>query len=59
MIAAYLAKHEYSNVDSADLKEAIERAAGRNLSWFFEDWVVGGGGHPRFEVSYRWAPERK
>ena len=59
MIAAYLAKHEYSNVDSADLKEAIERAAGRNLSWFFEDWVVGGGGHPRFEVSYRWSPERK
>jgi aminopeptidase N len=59
MIAAYLAKHEYSNVDSADLMEAIERAAGRNLAWFFEDWVVGGGGHPRFEVSYRWAPERK
>jgi aminopeptidase N len=59
MIAAYLAKHAYSNVDSADLKEAIERAAGRNLTWFFEDWVVGGGGHPRFEVSYRWAPERK
>jgi aminopeptidase N len=59
MIASYLAKHAYSNVDSADLKEAIERAAGRNLTWFFEDWVVGGGGHPRFEVSYRWSPERK
>ena len=59
MIAAYLKKHEFSNVDSADLKEAIERAAGRNLSWFFEDWVVGGGGHPRFEVSYWWSPERK
>jgi len=59
MIAAYLKKHEFSNVDSADLKEAIDRAAGRNLSWFFEDWVVGGGGHPRFDVSYRWSPERK
>ncbi len=59
MIAAYLKKHEFSSVDSADLKEAIERAAGRNLTWFFEDWVVGGGGHPRFEVSYRWSPERK
>ncbi len=59
MIAAYLKKHEFSNVDSADLEEAIERAAGRNLSWFFEDWVVGGGGHPRFDVSYRWSPERK
>ena len=59
MIAAYLREHEYSNVDSADLKEAIERAAGRNLTGFFEDWIVGGGGHPRFEVSYRWTPERK
>jgi aminopeptidase N len=59
MIAAYLKKHEYGSVDSADLKEAIEGAAGRNLSWFFEDWVVGGGGHPRFEVSYRFVPERK
>jgi len=59
MIAAYLQKHEYSNVDSADLKEAIERAAGRNLTGFFEDWIVGGGGHPRFEVSSQWSPERK
>ena len=59
MIAAYLKAHAYSSVDSADLKEAIERAAGRNLTWFFEDWVVGGGGHPRFDVSYRWSPERK
>ena len=59
MIAAYLKTHEYSNVDSADLQEAIERAAGRNFSWFFGDWVVGGGGHPRFDVSYRWVSERK
>ncbi len=59
MIAAYLKAHEFSNVDSADLKEAIERAAGRNLTGFFEDWIVGGGGHPRFDVSYRWSPERK
>src|SRR4029450_5666688 len=59
MIAAYLAKHADSNVDPGDLKEAIERAAGRNLSWFFEDWIVGGGGHPRFEVAYRWSAGRK
>jgi len=59
MIAAYLKRNEYSNVDSADLLEAIERASGINLSPFFGDWVVGGGGHPRFDVSWRWSAQRK
>ena len=59
MIADYLRRNQFSSVESADLAEAIELAAGRNLSWFFGDWVVGGGGHPRFDVSYRWAPERQ
>ena len=59
MISDYLHRHEFSSVESADLSEAIELAGGRNFSWFFKDWVVGGGGHPRFDVSYRWVPERK
>jgi len=58
-LAWYLRKHEFSNVDSSDLREAIEHAAGRNVSWFFQDWIQGGGGHPRFEVSSRWVPERR
>jgi aminopeptidase N len=59
MIAGYLARHQFSSVESADLEEAIELGAGHDLSWFFRDWVVGGGGHPRFDVSYRWVPERR
>jgi len=59
MIGGYLRRNQFSSVESADLAEAIELAAGRNFSWFFKDWVVGGGGHPRFDVSYRWVPERK
>jgi aminopeptidase N len=58
-LAWYLQKHEFSNVDSGDLREAIERSAGRNVAWFFEDWIQRSGGHPRFEVSYRWVPERQ
>ena len=46
-------------VTDTSLEEAIELAGGRNFSWFFKDWIVGGGGHPRFDVSYRWVPERK
>jgi aminopeptidase N len=59
MIGAYLRRNQLSSVESSDLAEAIELAAGRNFGWFFKDWVVGGGGHPRFDVSYRWVPERK
>lgn len=59
MIGEYLRRHQLSSVESADLAEAIELAAGRNFAWFFKDWVVGGGGHPRLDVSYRWVPERK
>jgi aminopeptidase N len=57
-IAYYLDKHEFSNVESHDLKIAIEESTGRNLDWFFADWITGGG-HPVFEVSYRWLEDRK
>lgn len=54
----FLDKHEFSNVDSHDLQVAFEESAGKNLDWFFEDWVYGGG-HPVFEVSYRYLEERQ
>ena len=58
-LAWYLKAHELSNVDSNDLREAFERNAGRNVGAFFDDWIQGGGGHPRFEISTQWVPERK
>ncbi|HEY3174114.1 MAG TPA: M1 family aminopeptidase [Thermoanaerobaculia bacterium] len=58
-LSDYLRAHEFSNTESEDLKQAFENSCGRNLSWFFDDWIRGGGGHPVFDVSYRWVPERK
>ncbi len=58
-LGGYLGAHALGNVDSADLKEAFQRSTGRNLTWFFDDWVTGGGGHPSLEVSYSWSPERQ
>ncbi len=58
-LSEYLRAHEFGNADSEDLKQAFQTSCGRNLSWFFEDWIRGGGGHPVFEVSHRWVPERK
>jgi aminopeptidase N len=55
----YLHKHEFENVESHDLKIAIEEAVGKNLEWFFGDWITGGGGHPVLEVGYQFLPERK
>ena len=57
-LSYYLHKHEFSNVVSTDFKIAIEEATGKNLDWFFEDWIYGGG-YPIFEVSYQYLSERK
>ncbi len=54
----YMKKHEYGNVESADFKIAIEESTGQNLGWFFDDWIHGGG-HPVFEVGYRYLEDRK
>ncbi|MDZ7267937.1 MAG: M1 family metallopeptidase [candidate division KSB1 bacterium] len=54
----YLHKHAFANVVSQDLKVAIEEATGENLAWFFDDWITNGG-HPCFEVSWRWLASRR
>ena len=58
-LGAYLEANAFGNVESVDLREAFRKTTGRNLSWFFDDWIVGGGGHPTFDVSYTWSPERR
>jgi len=47
----YLTKHRHGVVESRDLARAVEEATGRNLDWFFSQWVIDGAGHPELEVS--------
>lgn len=57
-LAYFQNKHQFSNVESKDLLTAFEEATGMNLTWFFEQWIWGGG-HPVFEVSSQYLPGKK
>ena len=54
----YVTKHAGGDVLTHDLQRAIEEATGRNLDWFFEQWVWKGG-HPEFKATYSWEPKRR
>jgi aminopeptidase N len=50
-IKLYVATNKDRNVETADFRKAMETATGRDLGWFFDQWVYHGG-HP--ELSARW-----
>lgn len=45
----YLERHRYGNATTEDLKQACEDASGKNLGWFFEQWVKRKG-WPRIQL---------
>ncbi|MCH9647576.1 MAG: HEAT repeat domain-containing protein [Deltaproteobacteria bacterium] len=51
-LSHYLHSHSLEAVQTHHLKDAIQRTTGKNLDWFFGDWITGGG-HPQFEVESR------
>ncbi len=55
-ITHYVTQHADSDVLTHDLQRAIEQATGRNLDWFFDQWVWKGG-HPEFKAEYSWDAE--
>jgi aminopeptidase N len=57
-IARYIEDHRGEAVEIRDLIRAIERATGRMLDWFFDQWLTDGAGHPELELHYTWDPER-
>jgi aminopeptidase N len=52
-INIYLNRHKFGNVESGDLKAAMEETSGRDLTWFFDQWVYMGG-YPKLEVKPVW-----
>jgi len=47
----YLKNHAYSNVETNDLVLAIQDKLGKDLSWFFDEWLYRGG-EPNYVVHY-------
>jgi len=58
-LAHYLDKHRLGVVESRDLARAVEEATGKNLDWFFSQWVLDGAGHPELDVAIRWDAEHQ
>jgi len=46
----YLNRHKEANVESTDLKKAMEESSGIKLDWFFEQWVYGVGS-PKLNIT--------
>lgn len=45
----YLVRHKFGNVETPDLMRAMQESSERDLKWFFDQWVYGGGS-PRLDV---------
>ena len=49
-VNTYLTKHKFANVETHDLQKTFEASSGRDLDWFFRQWVYAEG-YPKIRVS--------
>ena len=49
----YTKKHEFTTVETAEFRIAVEEVTGRGINWFFDQWLYHGG-HPEYDVSHDW-----
>ncbi len=54
----YLNRHKFANVETNDLKVAMEEASGKDLDWFFDQWVYKAG-YPQLSVKQIYNPAKK
>ncbi|HKT60762.1 MAG TPA: M1 family aminopeptidase [Gemmatimonadales bacterium] len=49
-IRRYLTRYAYGNATSEDLRRVVLEATGRNLDWFWSQWIYSAG-YPEFSVT--------
>lgn len=54
----YLNKHKFANVETSDLRAAMEKESGRDLGWFFDQWIYHSGA-PRLTVTSNYSARTK
>ena len=52
-IRQYVAGHPFEVVETDDFRRAMEAASGKDLKWFFDQWVYKAG-HPELKVRWRY-----
>lgn len=57
-VNSYLTNHRFGSVESSDLLKAMEDASGRDLDWFFDQWVYMGG-YPKLTARQVWDERTK
>lgn len=57
-INLYINRHKFENVESTDLRKAMEETSGMNLDWFFKQWVYGAG-YPILKIKQFYNPKTK
>ena len=49
----HLARFAFGSADTADFRRSMEAAAGRDLGWFFDEWLMRPG-LPHLTTTHRW-----
>ena len=52
-IRRYYGRHAHGNARTPDFRRAMEEESGRELGWFFDQWLYRPG-HPILRVSHSW-----